>query len=73
MFIWGKMKKISLLSTLLLTSSMLYAGWSKYEIDSTTGVYTSVPEYSCLEMMCEHDCVENSETGEGECCPALEC
>jgi hypothetical protein len=71
MFIWGKMKKISLLSTLLLTSSMLYAGWIRYEFDSTTGVYTSVPEYSCLEMMCEHDCVENTETGEGECCPAL--
>lgn len=71
MFIWEKMKKISLLSTLLLTSSMLYAGWTRYEFDSTTGVYTSVPEYSCLEMMCEHDCVENSETGEGECCPAL--
>lgn len=63
------MKHLSLLTALMLTSSIVYAEWTRYEFDSATGVYTSVPEYSCLEMICEHDCVENSETGEGECCP----
>ncbi len=64
------MKKISLLTALMLSSSMVYAGWNRYEFDSTKGGYKTPPEYSCLEMFCEHDCVENTETGEGECCPA---
>ena len=52
------LKHLSLLTTLLLTSSMVYAGWI------TTGI-----DYKgdCLEMMC--DCVEDSETRDGYCCP----
>ena len=52
------MKHLSLLTTLLLTSSMVHAGWI------TTGI-----DYKgdCLEMMC--DCVEDSETRDGYCCP----
>lgn len=63
------MKHLSLLTALMLSSSMVYAGWTRYEFDPATGVYKTAPKYSCLEMICEHDCVENSETGEGECCP----
>ena len=52
------MKNLSLLTALMLTSSMVYAGW-----------ITKGFEYKgdCLEMMC--DCVEDSETRDGYCCP----
>ena len=52
------LKHLSLLTTLLLTSSMVYAGW-----------ITKGTDYKgdCLEMMC--DCVEDSETRDGYCCP----
>ena len=51
------MKHLSLLTTLLLTSSMVYAGW-----------ITKGTDYKgdCLEMMC--DCVED-DNGNGYCCP----
>ena len=63
------MKNLSLLTALMLSSSMVYAGWTRYEFDPATGVYKTAPKYSCLEMICEHDCVENDD-GQGECCPA---
>ena len=52
------MKHLSLLTALLLSSSMVYAGW-----------ITKGTDYKgdCLEMMC--DCVEDSETRDGYCCP----
>ena len=62
------MKHLSLLTALMLSSSMVYAGWTRYEFDPATGVYKTAPKYSCLEMICEHDCVENDD-GQGECCP----
>ena len=44
------MKHLSLLSALLISSSLVYAGWI------TKGL-----EYKgdCLEMICEFGCVEN--------------
>ena len=52
------MKHLSLLTVLMFSSSMVYAGW-----------ITKGFEYKgdCLEMMC--DCVEDSETRDGYCCP----
>ena len=52
------MKHLSLLTTLLLTSSMVYAGWISKGFEY---------KGDCLEMMC--DCVEDSETRDGYCCP----
>ncbi len=63
------MKRLSLLTTLLLTSSMVYADWIRHDYNPETVAYTSIPNYSCLEMICEHGCSENTETGEGICCP----
>lgn len=57
------MKHLSLLTTLLLTSSMVYAGWTRY-LDG--GEQT--PKGDCLEMICEYGCVEDDK-GNGECCP----
>ena len=48
------MKHLSLLTTLLLTSSMVYAGWTRY-LDG--GEQT--PKGDCLEMICEYGCVED--------------
>lgn len=63
------MKHLSLLTILLLTSSMVHADWIRHDYNPETGVYTSIPKYSCLEMICEGGCSENTETGEGICCP----
>ena len=54
------MKHLSLLSVLLISSSMVYAEW-----------ITKGTDYKgdCLEMICEHGCVENSDTLKGRCCP----
>ena len=51
------MKHLSLLTTLLLTSSMVYAGWISKGFEY---------KGDCLEMMC--DCVED-DNGNGYCCP----
>ena len=64
------MKYLSLLTTLLLSSSMVYAGWVAYHYNPETKGYTSAPTFSCLEMWCESGCVENADTGEGYCCPS---
>ena len=53
------MKKTPLLFSLLLSSSLVYAGWTTKGTDY---------KGDCLEMICEHGCVEDSE-GEGNCCP----
>jgi hypothetical protein len=63
------MKNLSLLTTLLLTSSMVYAGWVAHNYNAQTSVYTSVPTSSCLEMWCERGCVEDSASGDAHCCP----
>jgi hypothetical protein len=52
------MKHLSLLTTLLISSSMVYGGWIATGTDY---------KGDCLEMMC--DCVEDSETRDGYCCP----
>jgi hypothetical protein len=48
---------------------MVYADWIRHDYNPETGVYTSIPQHSCLEMICEGGCSENTETGEGICCP----
>ena len=58
------MKKLSLFSLLLLSSSLAYSGWTRYDKGSTG----NIPKGSCLEMICEYGCVENNETLEGKCC-----
>ncbi len=57
------MKRLSLLTALMLTSSMVYAKWVYYPAN------IEMPKFSCLEMICDYGCVENTETGEGKCCP----
>lgn len=61
------MKKLSLLTALLLTSSVVYANWEYYSFED--GIYDSSPEGFCLEAICEHGCVENIQSDEGACCP----
>ena len=65
------MKNLSLLTALMFSSSVVYAAgdWTYHKFNSNTEAYTPAPKYSCLEMWCENDCVENTKTGEGECCP----
>ena len=48
-------------------STIVYAEWVKF-----TGKYEpgkAIPNGDCLEMMCEHGCVEN-DSYEGWCCSA---
>ena len=64
------MKHLSLLATLMLSSSMVCAGdWTYHNFNPDTKMYNPVPKYSCLEMICEGGCSENTETGKGICCP----
>lgn len=63
------MKKLSLMTGLLLSSSMVYAGWVAHNYDAENGIYTSIPTSSCLEMICETGCVEDASNGEAHCCP----
>ena len=58
------MKNLSLLLILLLSSSVVYADWTKY-VDRDP---SNLPEGACLEMICDYGCVENNETLEGKCC-----
>ena len=66
------MKHLSLLTVLMLSSSMVYAGWVAYDYNPETSTYTSVPQSSCLEMWCEPGCVEDATTatGDAHCCPS---
>lgn len=65
------MKNLSLLTALMLSSSVVYAAgdWTYHEFNSGTKTYAPIPKYSCMEMICENGCVENTKTYEGECCP----
>ena len=63
------MKKLSLLTALLLSSSMVCAEWTAYSYNAEQKTYNSIPTSSCLEMICEHGCVEDSNTGNAYCCP----
>lgn len=65
----GEMKKLSLLTTLLLTSSLGCATFVAHNYNAQTQVYNSTPSSSCLEMICERGCVEDSASGEAHCCP----
>ncbi len=47
-------------------STIAYGGWTKYGPNFKSG--DPIPNGDCLEMMCEHGCVEDT-NGEGECCP----
>ncbi len=64
------MKHLSLLTALMLTSSMAYAGWLAYDYNPEISTYTSVPKSSCLEKLCERGCVEDASTGDAHCCPS---
>ncbi len=58
------MKHLSLLSALMLTSSLVCAGWTRYLDGGGT-----IPKGDCLEMFCEYGCMED-DSGNGQCCPS---
>ncbi len=63
------MKRLSLLTVLLLTSSMVCAEWKYYKFDSQNKIYTTTPQGFCMEAICENGCVEDIQTNNGVCCP----
>ncbi len=59
---------------LLGVSSVAYGGWMWYNLDSNNKpvsrpVEGKGPESDCLEMICEHGCVEK-DNDSGYCCPS---
>ena len=51
-------------------STVAYGGWSWFSKDadpSKSRPSGAVPKGDCLEMMCEHGCVEKDGTYEGFC------
>ena len=48
-------------------STIAYGGWTKYGPEFKSG--DPIPNGDCLEMMCEHGCVEDENGLNGTCCP----
>ncbi len=70
----GGIMKTKLLMTLSLTgllgmSAISHAGWIKYD-GATYNVGDPIPNGDCLEMICEHGCVEEDGSFIGYCCPS---
>lgn len=51
-------------------STIAYGGWTKYGPNFKSG--DPIPNGDCLEMICEHGCVEDDTNGKymGYCCPS---